>query len=130
MSMHGDVPPLGEIETSNITIKKIWQPDNDSSHSTLFGHPTDRTQLEKNEQTANAPAALETELYSFDRITWIIKSPYRPIPRPGCSCRKCINCPKPYFHLTIGPLNYMLNNWQSCPCPNYIRTLINKTEIG
>ncbi len=67
--MHSDVPPAGEIATSNPTINKIWYAANNSYLSNLFGYPTDCPQREKNGWTGDAHIAIETALYNFDGIT-------------------------------------------------------------
>ena len=67
--MHSDVPPAGEIHSSNPTIDKIWKATNNSYLSNLFGYPTDCPQREKNGWTGDAHIASETGLYSFDGIT-------------------------------------------------------------
>ncbi len=67
--MHSDVPIVGEIETSNATINKIWKATNNSYLSNLFGYPTDCPQREKNGWTGDAHIAIETGLYNFDGIT-------------------------------------------------------------
>lgn len=67
--MHSDVPPAGEIQTSNQTINKIWWATNNSYLSNLFGYPTDCPQREKNGWTGDAHIAIETGLYNFDGIT-------------------------------------------------------------
>jgi alpha-L-rhamnosidase len=67
--MHSDVPPVGNINTSNPIINKIWAATNNSYLSNLFGYPTDCPQREKNGWTGDAHIAVETGLYSFDGIT-------------------------------------------------------------
>ena len=67
--MHSDVPPIGNISSSNPTIDKIWQATNNSYLSNFFGYPTDCPQREKNGWTGDAHIASETGLYSFDGIT-------------------------------------------------------------
>ncbi len=67
--MHSDVPPVGEIKSSNPTIDKIWWATNNSYLSNLFGYPTDCPQREKNGWTGDAHIAIETGLYNFDGIT-------------------------------------------------------------
>lgn len=67
--MHSDVPPVGEIKTSNPTINKIWRATNNSYLSNLFGYPTDCPQREKNGWTGDGQIAIETGLYNFDGIT-------------------------------------------------------------
>ncbi len=67
--MHSDVPPIGEIKTSNPTIDKIWQATNNAYLSNLFGYPTDCPQREKNGWTGDGHIAIETGLYNFDGIT-------------------------------------------------------------
>lgn len=67
--MHSDVPPVGDIESSNPILKKIWNAGNNSYLSNLFGYPTDCPQREKNGWTGDAAIAVEMGLYSFDAIT-------------------------------------------------------------
>jgi alpha-L-rhamnosidase len=67
--MHSDVPPAGEILTSNPVINKIWEATNNSYLSNLFGYPTDCPQREKNGWTGDGQIAIETGLYNFDAIT-------------------------------------------------------------
>jgi alpha-L-rhamnosidase len=67
--MHSDVPPVGQVETSNPLINRIWQATNNSYLSNLFGYPTDCPQREKNGWTGDANIAIETGLYNFDGIT-------------------------------------------------------------
>jgi alpha-L-rhamnosidase len=67
--MHSDVPPAGNINSSDITLNKIWQAANASYLSNLFGYPTDCPQREKNGWTGDAHIAIETGLYNFDGIT-------------------------------------------------------------
>ena len=67
--MHSDVPPAGEISTSNPVINKIWEATNNSYLSNLFGYPTDCPQREKNGWTGDGQIAVETGLYNFDGIT-------------------------------------------------------------
>ena len=67
--MHSDVPPLGQVSSSNPMINKLWQATNNSYLSNLFGYPTDCPQREKNGWTGDAHIALETGLYNFDGIT-------------------------------------------------------------
>jgi alpha-L-rhamnosidase len=67
--MHSDVPPAGEIITSNPIIDKIWRAANNSYLSNLFGYPTDCPQREKNGWTGDGQIAVETGLYNFDGIT-------------------------------------------------------------
>jgi alpha-L-rhamnosidase len=67
--MHSDVPPVGNISSSNPTIDKIFKATNNSYLSNLFGYPTDCPQREKNGWTGDAQIAIETGLYSFDGIT-------------------------------------------------------------
>ena len=67
--MHSDVPVVGNIQSSNPVINKIWEATNSSYLSNLFGYPTDCPQREKNGWTGDAHIALETGLYSFDGIT-------------------------------------------------------------
>lgn len=67
--MHSDVPPIGNVTTSNPTIDKIWFATNNAYLSNLFGYPTDCPQREKNGWTGDAIIAAETGLYSFDAIT-------------------------------------------------------------
>ncbi len=67
--MHSDVPPVGQVSTSNETLNKIWKATNVSYLSNLYGYPTDCPQREKNGWTGDAHIASETGLYSFDGIT-------------------------------------------------------------
>jgi alpha-L-rhamnosidase len=67
--MHSDVPPVGQLATSNPTINKIWWATNNSYLSNLMGYPTDCPQREKNGWTGDAHIAIETGLYNFDGIT-------------------------------------------------------------
>ena len=67
--MHSDVPPIGNVQTSNPMVDKIWQAANVSYLSNLFGYPTDCPQREKNGWTGDAHIAIETGLYNFDGIT-------------------------------------------------------------
>lgn len=67
--MHSDVPPVGNIVSSNPAINKIWTATNNSYLSNLFGYPTDCPQREKNGWTGDAQIAVETGLYNFDGIT-------------------------------------------------------------
>ena len=67
--MHSDVPPVGQLSSSNPTINKLWWATNNSYLSNLFGYPTDCPQREKNGWTGDAHIASETGLYNFDGIT-------------------------------------------------------------
>ncbi len=67
--MHSDVPPVGQVKSSNNTLNKIWEAANNSYLSNLFGYPTDCPQREKNGWTGDAHIAIETGLFSFDGIT-------------------------------------------------------------
>ncbi len=67
--MHSDLPPVGEIKTSNPTMNKVWQATNNAYLSNMFGYPTDCPQREKNGWTGDAHLAIETALYNFDGIT-------------------------------------------------------------
>jgi alpha-L-rhamnosidase len=67
--MHSDVPSVGNINSSNTTLNKIWQAGNASYLSNLFGYPTDCPQREKNGWTGDAHIAIETGLYNYDGIT-------------------------------------------------------------
>jgi len=67
--MHSDVPPVGEVKSSNKTLNKIWEAANNSYLSNLFGYPTDCPQREKNGWTGDAHIAIETGLFNFDGIT-------------------------------------------------------------
>lgn len=67
--MHSDVPPIGQVNTSNPTINKIWWATNNAYLSNLFGYPTDCPQREKNGWTGDAHIASETGLYNFDAIS-------------------------------------------------------------
>ena len=67
--MHSDVPPVGQVSSSNETLNKIWKATNVSYLSNLYGYPTDCPQREKNGWTGDAHIAIETGLYNFDGIT-------------------------------------------------------------
>ncbi|MDP4205932.1 MAG: family 78 glycoside hydrolase catalytic domain, partial [Bacteroidota bacterium] len=67
--MHSDVPSVGQINSSNPTINKIWWATNNSYLSNLFGYPTDCPQREKNGWTGDAQINIETGLFNFDGIT-------------------------------------------------------------
>jgi len=67
--MHSDVPPVGQVNSSNGTLNKIWKATNVSYLSNLYGYPTDCPQREKNGWTGDAHIANETGLYNFDGIT-------------------------------------------------------------
>lgn len=67
--MHSDVPPVGSINSSNLTLNKAWAASNASYLSNLFSYPTDCPQREKNGWTGDAHIAIETGLYNFDGIT-------------------------------------------------------------
>lgn len=67
--MHSDVPPVGQVTSSNETLNKIWKATNASYLSNLQGYPTDCPQREKNGWTGDAHIAVETGLYNFDAIT-------------------------------------------------------------
>ena len=67
--MHSDVPPVGEIKTSNPLIDKLWWATNNAYLSNLMGIPTDCPQREKNGWTGDGHFAIETALYNFDGIT-------------------------------------------------------------
>ncbi len=67
--MHSDVPPVGEISSSNEILNKTWKAANSSYLSNLFGYPTDCPQREKNGWTGDAQINIETGLYNFDAIT-------------------------------------------------------------
>ncbi len=67
--MHSDVPPIGQISSSNPTLNKIWAATNNAYLSNLFGYPTDCPQREKNGWTGDAHIASETGLYNFDGFT-------------------------------------------------------------
>ncbi|MFV0589990.1 MAG: family 78 glycoside hydrolase catalytic domain [Draconibacterium sp.] len=67
--MHSDVPPVGEINSSNETLNKTWKAANASYLSNLFGYPTDCPQREKNGWTGDAQINIETGLYNYDAIT-------------------------------------------------------------
>ncbi|HLN73659.1 MAG TPA: family 78 glycoside hydrolase catalytic domain [Prolixibacteraceae bacterium] len=67
--MHSDVPPVGQVSSSNQTLNKIWKATNVSYLSNLQGYPTDCPQREKNGWTGDAHIASETGLYNFDAIT-------------------------------------------------------------
>lgn len=67
--MHSDVPPSGNVRSSNTTLNRAWEAANASYLSNLFGYPTDCPQREKNGWTGDAHIAIETGLYNFDGIT-------------------------------------------------------------
>ena len=67
--MHSDVPPTGNVQSSNTTLNKTWAAANASYLSNLFGFPTDCPQREKNGWTGDAHIAIETGLYNYDGIT-------------------------------------------------------------
>lgn len=67
--MHSDVPAVGEINTSNPLIDKLWWATNNAYLSNLMGYPTDCPQREKNGWTGDGHFAIETALYNFDGIT-------------------------------------------------------------
>ncbi|MDR0814626.1 MAG: glycoside hydrolase family 78 protein [Bacteroidales bacterium] len=66
--MHTDLPAVGNIETSNPLINKIWWATNNSYRSNMHGYPTDCPHREKNGWT-DAHLIVETGLYNFDGIT-------------------------------------------------------------
>jgi len=67
--MHSDVPPVGEIDTSDELVNKLWEATNNAYLSNLMGYPTDCPQREKNGWTGDGHLAIETALYNFDGIT-------------------------------------------------------------
>jgi alpha-L-rhamnosidase len=67
--MHSDVAVMGNINSSNTTLNKIWAATNVSYLSNFYGYPTDCPQREKNGWTGDAHIASETGLYGFDGIT-------------------------------------------------------------
>lgn len=67
--MHTDLPQLGQVNSSNTTLDKIWWATNNAYLSNLFGYPTDCPQREKNGWTGDAHIASETGLYNYDGIT-------------------------------------------------------------
>ena len=67
--MHSDVPPAGNISSSNLLVDKLWWATNNSYLSNLYGLPTDCPQREKNGWTGDGHFAVETGLYNFDAIT-------------------------------------------------------------
>ena len=67
--MHSDVPPAGNIHTSNELVNKIYAATNAAYLSNLLGYPTDCPQREKNGWTGDAHIASEMGLYNFDGIT-------------------------------------------------------------
>ncbi len=67
--MHSDVPPVGEIKSSNEVLDKTWAAANSSYLANLFGYPTDCPQREKNGWTGDAQIAVELGLYNYDAIT-------------------------------------------------------------
>ncbi|GHT20414.1 alpha-rhamnosidase [Bacteroidia bacterium] len=67
--MHSDVPPVGELDTSNPLINKLWRATNASYLSNLYGIPTDCPQREKNGWTGDGHLGIETGLFNFEAIT-------------------------------------------------------------
>ncbi|SDZ96111.1 alpha-L-rhamnosidase [Chitinophaga terrae (ex Kim and Jung 2007)] len=67
--MHSNVPPVGNINSSDTILNKLWWATNNAYLSNLFGYPTDCPQREKNGWTGDAQIAVETGLYNFDGIT-------------------------------------------------------------
>jgi alpha-L-rhamnosidase len=67
--MHSDIPPVGQVETSNPTINKIWFAANNSYLANMFGYPTDCPHREKNGWTGDANYAVDLGLFNFDGIT-------------------------------------------------------------
>ncbi|RFS19624.1 alpha-rhamnosidase [Chitinophaga silvatica] len=67
--MHSNVPAVGNINSSDTIINKLWWATNNAYLSNLFGYPTDCPQREKNGWTGDAQIAVETGLYNFDGIT-------------------------------------------------------------
>jgi alpha-L-rhamnosidase len=67
--MHSDVSVMGNVNSSNTTLNKIWAATNVSYLSNFYGYPTDCPQREKNGWTGDAHIASETGLYGFDGIT-------------------------------------------------------------
>jgi alpha-L-rhamnosidase len=63
-----DVAPVGNLETSNELIAKIWKATNMAYLSNLFGYPTDCPQREKNGWTGDGHIAVETGLFNYDGI--------------------------------------------------------------
>lgn len=67
--MHSDVPPIGEVKSSNPLIDKLVWATNNAYLSNLMGYPTDCPQREKNGWTGDGHFAIETALYNYDGIT-------------------------------------------------------------
>jgi alpha-L-rhamnosidase len=67
--MHSDVPPVGQVKTSNLLINRMWWAANNSYLSNLFGYPTDCPHREKNGWTGDANLAVEMGLFNFDALT-------------------------------------------------------------
>ncbi|MBV7533162.1 alpha-L-rhamnosidase [Chitinophaga sp. sic0106] len=67
--MHSNVKPIGNFQSSNTLLNKIWAATNNSYLANLYGYPTDCPQREKNGWTGDAHIASETGLYNFDAIT-------------------------------------------------------------
>lgn len=67
--VHSDVEQIGNIQTSNPLIDRLWWATNNSYLSNLMGYPTDCPQREKNGWTGDGHFAIETALYNFDGIT-------------------------------------------------------------
>ncbi|MDR3309196.1 MAG: glycoside hydrolase family 78 protein [Tannerella sp.] len=67
--MHSDVPPAGQVETSNPLLNRIWFAANNSYLSNLFGYATDCPHREKNGWTGDGNYAVDLGLFNFDGIT-------------------------------------------------------------
>jgi alpha-L-rhamnosidase len=67
--MHSDVPPVGNMNSSNELLNKIYAATNAAYLSNLLGYPTDCPQREKNGWTGDAHIASEMGLYNFEAIT-------------------------------------------------------------
>ncbi|MBS7566502.1 family 78 glycoside hydrolase catalytic domain [Mucilaginibacter sp. Bleaf8] len=67
--MHSDVQQVGQLNTSNPLVNRLWWATNNSYLSNLFGYPTDCPQREKNGWTGDGHFAIETGLYNYDAVT-------------------------------------------------------------
>lgn len=67
--MHSDVLGVGEINSSDELVNRLWWVTNNAYLSNLMGYPTDCPQREKNGWTGDAHFAIETALYNYDAIT-------------------------------------------------------------
>ncbi|WP_233268896.1 alpha-L-rhamnosidase [Mucilaginibacter lacusdianchii] len=67
--MHSDVSQVGQMNSSNPLIDRLWWATNNSYLSNLYGYPTDCPQREKNGWTGDGHFAIETGLYNYDSFT-------------------------------------------------------------